>query len=65
MSAGSEQLSWTQYPGVPHICVTCGRPLRIADVARVHSSVIYRNGIGRTTTVFYCVAHRREGYGAA
>lgn len=61
MPAGSEQLTWKRYPGVPRACASCGRSLRIVDVARVHTAV---DASGRATSRFYCRAHVHRGYGS-
>ena len=63
MAAGSEKFAWRQFPGVERRCSHCGRALRVADVARVHTRVNYASGYGVASTAFYCTEHPHEGYG--
>lgn len=56
MAKGSEQFAWKQFPGIPHVCATCGKTLRVVDVSRNHTSWV------TDETRFYCREHIHEGY---
>ena len=60
MAKGSERFAFVQYADAPRVCASCGRRLRVGDVAKVHT----RYESGRATSRFYCREHMHTEYGA-